>query len=197
MSCRSAIACLLAVFATTACDRTPAAPQASPDQADASVPAPDEAVAAPATGASAVLKLDRSHKGEAAPTLSFAAPDGKPTTLAAFAGKPVLVNLWATWCVPCVVELPTLDKAARTLAGKVTVLAISQDSDAAKVAPFLTAKKLALAPYVDAKMALSLGYQASLPMTIMFGSDGREVWRRSGEFDWTSAEAQALIAEAS
>lgn len=196
MSCRSTIACLLAVLATTACDRTPPAPQASPDnRADASVPAPDEAVA-PAAPAATVAKLDRSHKGEAAPTLAFAAPDGKPVTLAAFTGKPLLVNLWATWCVPCVVELPTLDKAAQALRGKVTVLAISQDSDAAKVAPFLAGKKLALEPYVDAKMGLSLGYQASLPMTILFGADGREVWRRSGEFDWTSAEAKALIAEA-
>ena len=197
MSCRSAIACLLAVLATTACDRTPAAPQASQDNAaDATTPAPDEATAPAAPGAAA--KLDRSHKGEAPPTVGFAAPDGKTVTLAAFKGKPVLVNLWATWCAPCVVELPTLDRAATSLAGKVTVLAISQDSDAAKVAPFLAAKKLtALQPYVDAKMALSLGYQANLPTTVMLGSDGREVWRRSGDFDWTSAEAQALIAEAS
>ncbi|RZM04396.1 MAG: TlpA family protein disulfide reductase [Sphingomonas sp.] len=196
MSCRSAIACLLAVLATTACDRTPAAPQASQDNAaDASTPAPDEATAPAAPGGAA--KLDRSHKGEAPPAVAFAAPDGKTVTLAAFKGKPVLVNLWATWCAPCVVELPTLDRAAKSLAGKVTVLAISQDSDAAKVAPFLAAKKLtALQPYVDAKMGLSLGYQANLPTTIMLGSDGREVWRRSGDFDWTSAEAQALIAEA-
>ncbi len=199
MSCRSAIACLLAVLATTACDRTPAAPQASPDNAgataSASTPAPDEATAAapaPAAGA-----LDRSHKGETPPSIAFTTPDGKPATLAQFKGKPVLVNLWATWCIPCVVELPTLDKAAQQLAGKVVVLAISQDTDAAKVAPFLAAKNLfALKPYVDAKMGMSLGYQASLPMTVMIGSDGREVWRRMGGFDWTSAEAKALIAEA-
>ena len=196
MSCRSAIACLLAVLATTACDRTPAAPQASQDNVPAaSTPAPDEATApaAPVTAA----KLDRSHKGETPPAVSFAAPDGKTVTLASFKGKPVLVNLWATWCAPCVVELPTLDRAARSLAGEVTVLAVSQDSDAAKVAPFLAARTLtALQPYVDAKMALSLGYQASLPTTVMLGSDGREVWRRTGDFDWTSAEARALIAEA-
>ena len=200
MSCRSAIACLLAVLATTACDRTPAAPQASQDNTaaasgPASTPAPDEATAPAAPVAAA--KLDRSHKGETPPPATFVAPDGKAVTLASFKGKPVLVNLWATWCAPCVVELPTLDRAAKALAGKVTVLAISQDSDAAKVAPFLAAKQLAtLKPYVDAKMALSLGYQANLPTTVMLGSDGREVWRRSGDFDWTSAEAKALIAEA-
>lgn len=199
MSCRSAIACLLVALATTACDRTPAAPQASPDNgatALADRPAPDEATAAPAAATGAAM-LDRSHKGETPPAIVFAAPDGKTVTLAAFKGKPVLVNLWATWCIPCVVELPTLDKAAQDLAGKVQVLAISQDTDAAKVAPFLAAKRLlALKPYVDAKMGLSIGYQASLPMTLMIGSDGHEIWRRMGGFDWTSAEAKALIAEA-
>jgi thiol-disulfide isomerase/thioredoxin len=163
--------------------------------ASATTPAPDEATAPAAPAAAA--KLDRSHKGETPPAVTFVAPDGKNVTLAAFKGKPVLVNLWATWCAPCVVELPTLDRAAKSLAGKVTVLAISQDSDSAKVAPFLAAKKLtALQPYVDAKMAFSLGYQASLPTTVMIGSDGRELWRRTGDFDWASAEAQALIAEA-
>lgn len=197
MSCRSAIPCLLAVLATSACDRTPAPSQASPDNAaaaasDATARAPDEATA-PAVP---VAALDRSHRGETPPAVAFAAPDGKSVTLASFKGKPVLVNLWATWCVPCVVELPTLDKAARALAGKTMVLAISQDTDAAKVAPFLAGRKLALAPYVDAKMALSLAYQANLPMTIMIGSDGREVWRRLGGVDWTGPEARALIAEA-
>ncbi|PMW91389.1 thioredoxin, partial [Pseudomonas sp. FW215-R2] len=71
--------------------------------------------------------IDRSHKGEAAPTVSFEGPDGKPMTLAAFTGKPVLVNLWATWCGPCVKEMPTLDAAAATI----PVATISQDKDRA------------------------------------------------------------------
>ena len=53
--------------------------------------------------------FDRSHKGEAAPAYGFADPTGKQTTLAAYKGTPVLLNLWATWCAPCVAEMPTLD----------------------------------------------------------------------------------------
>eukprot|EP01037_Dinobryon_pediforme_P034173 gene34174-39968_t len=82
-------------------------------------------------------KIDRSHKGEAAPTISFEDPAGKTTSLAAFKGKPLLVNLWATWCGPCVKEMPTLDQAAATIA----VVPISQDKDRPTVAAFFAKEK--------------------------------------------------------
>src|SRR3546814_11753615 len=65
-------------------------------------------------GASAVKpgEVDRSHKGEAAPTVTFTAPAGKTVTLADFKGTPVLLNLWATWCAPGVADRPTLDALA-------------------------------------------------------------------------------------
>ena len=70
-----------------------------------------------------------SHKGKPAPDAAFNDPDGGEISLADFKGKPVLVNLWATWCAPCVKELPTLDRlpgAPRD--GGCSVVAISQDS---------------------------------------------------------------------
>src|SRR5438067_3088236 len=115
--------------------------------------------AAPAVEAGPQKGVDRSHKGDAAPAASFNTPDGKPITLAKFRGVPVLVNFWATWCGPCVKELPTLDKlaAARRIDGQLGVVAVSQDSGPqASVDAFL--KKLNvtdLAPYHDPKMALS------------------------------------------
>ncbi len=199
MVSRSLIACLLVLGLVAGCDRKsepPAQPQAPANvTADEVAPAPDEVTGGEATGPSKpVEKLDRSHKGEAAPVVAFEAPDGKRTTLAAFRGKPVLVNLWATWCAPCVAELPTLDALATS--GKVRVIAVSQDQDPAKVAPFLDQRKVTLAGYRDPALGLSLAYKANLPMTILFDGEGREVWRMAGGFAWNGADAAKLIAEA-
>ena len=138
--------------------------------------------------------LDRSHKGEAASTLPFQAPDGSKTSIAAFAGKPVLINLWATWCAPCVAEMPTLDKVAE----RMQVVAISQDlKGAEQVDPFFAKAGLKnIKRYLDPGVTLSVAYQASLPTSILYDSAGKEVWRMTGGMDWTSATATELLAEA-
>lgn len=185
------------------CDRKSPAPEqanvvtANAVSADevASGPAPDEATG-PATSTE---KLDRSHKGETGPTVAFTAPDGKSVTLASFKGKPLLLNMWATWCAPCVAEMPMLDAAAKSLEGKVKVIAVSQDLQGVeKVTPFFAAKKFTtLKPYLDPKLGLSLAYQANLPTTILYDSAGKEVWRMTGGYEWNTPAAAKLIAEAS
>ncbi|HZC37639.1 MAG TPA: TlpA disulfide reductase family protein, partial [Sphingomicrobium sp.] len=99
--------------------------------------------------------VDGSHKGQPAPDATFNDPDGAETSLATFSGKPVLVNLWATWCAPCVKELPTLDRLSE--AKGVAVIAVSQDSGPhASVEAFLASHKIVnLAAYQDAKSNLS------------------------------------------
>lgn len=191
-SARVAIVCLLALTAA-GCDRQSPPPEQANAQANATAPSPDEATGA---GSTAQIGVDRSHKGEAAPATTFKDAAGKPTTLAAFKGKPVLVNLWATWCGPCVAELPTLEALAKS--GKVRVAAISQDTGAAaKVPAFLKDHGApTLTPYLDDTMALSTGWSANLPTTILFDSAGKEVWRWNGGNDWNSAAAARLIAEA-
>ena len=108
------------------------------------------------------------------------------------------MNLWATWCAPCVKELPTLDKLASS--GAIKVLAVSQDSGPQpSVVAFLKSHRLGtLQPYQDDKMALSgaLGPDTVLPTSILIGADGKEVWRYVGDLDWTSPEAAKLLAEA-
>lgn len=205
MSSRMLIVCLLGgALMVAGCDRkSPPPEQAGPEQANvvqanmasADEVAPDEATGAPATPAE---KIDRSHKGEAGPTVSFTAPDGKPVTLADFKGKPLLLNLWATWCGPCVAEMPTLDAVAGTLKDRVQVVAVSQDLQGAeKVTPFFAQKNFAnLQPYLDAKAGLSLAYQANLPTTILYDSHGKEVWRMLGGNAWNTPAAAKLIAEA-
>jgi thiol-disulfide isomerase/thioredoxin len=119
--------------------------------------------------------------------------------LADLKGKPVLVNLWATWCAPCVKELPTLDKLAKS--GAVSVVAVSQDTAPhASVVAFLQAHQIStLQPYQDSNMGLSgaLGPDTVLPTSILLDANGKEVWRYVGDLDWTSPEAAKLLGEAS
>ena len=158
-----------------------------------------EASQAPPADASLGKGVDRSHKGQSAPTASFTAPGGGKVTLGKFAGTPVLVNLWASWCGPCVKELPTLEALEAEQVGKLAVIAISQDDGAsATVDAFLGAKKIGrFAAYHDPATALmsALGVQV-LPTTLLYDAAGKEVWRYTGDMDWTSGEAAKLLAEA-
>lgn len=196
MPSRSGTVFLLgAALAAAACDRqTPAPEQAN--VADAAVLTSDEVAPGGAKPAASVGGVDRSHKGETAPQLAFLDPGGKKVTLADFRGEPVLLNLWATWCAPCIKEMPSLNTAAGTMRGKVRVVTVSQDMQREKVGPFFAERKLDnLTPYVDPDLGLSMAYKANLPITIMLDAEGREVWRVSGAMDWAGSEAQALMNE--
>ncbi len=158
-----------------------------------------EAPQAPAAEAESGKGLDRNQQGKAAPITSFKNPDGGDASLASFKGTPVLVNLWATWCAPCVKELPTLDALSRR-AGAPRVIAVSQDiAPRASVEAFLDRHKVTdLEAWHDPAMSLSgaLGAEV-LPTTIYYDARGRELWRYVGDLDWTGAEAARLLGEAS
>jgi thiol-disulfide isomerase/thioredoxin len=144
-------------------------------------------------------KLDRSHAGTPAPTGEFEDPDGEPVSFAVFEGKPLLVNLWATWCTPCVAEMPTLDALAGKTDGRLQVLALSQDADGrAKVQAFFDQHHFrTIEPYLDAKMEMMGALKLdTLPTTILYDARGREIWRVVGREDWRSDRAAALLNEA-
>jgi len=143
----------------------------------------------------AAPKLDRTHKGSAAPTAAFVDHAGKPVRIADFKGRPVLVNLWATWCAPCIAEMPALDRLAARGKGKVMVLPVSQDlAGWHGVDKFFTGAKFpALTPYLDRENALALKLGAAgLPVSVLYDAQGREVWRVAGPVEWDKVDAAAL-----
>ena len=142
--------------------------------------------------------VDRSFAGESMPAVQLTDPSGATLATAELKGKPLLVNLWATWCVPCVAEMPLLDELAGELGGAVRVLTISQDMNGEVVAPFFAERRLANLPqWIDTEMRLPPALKApGLPLTVLYDAEGKEVWRVMGGFDWSGAEAREMIAEA-
>lgn len=133
-----------------------------------------------------------------APAFTFKDADGKDLTLADRKGKVLLVNLWATWCAPCVKEMPSLDRLQAELGGPdFEVVAISLDRGGLnEVKPFFEANGIkALAPYLDPQMTAMKAAQPlpGLPTSILVDREGREVGRLPGAADWSGEEAKALI----
>jgi len=185
LSLRTVLVLIPALFAVAACDRQ-AATTSQPERA-----------AVPASGKTR-SPIDLTQKGKPAPADAFTAPDGKPVTMASFRGKPVLVNLWATWCGPCVKEMPALDRIAARDKAAYTVITVNQGDDAAAVTKWWGERTLPnLAPYRDADSKLSFAFGTGvLPTTILFDKDGKEVWRVTGAADWEGAVAAELLSAA-
>lgn len=143
-------------------------------------------------------KLEHTADGTQPPAYAFFDGTGKRLTPADFKGKVVVMNLWATWCAPCKLEMPTLAKLAQTYAGKpVVIVAVSIDkADALEQAKAFIAQNAPLAFYNDpeAKLPWALKPAASgMPTTLILGKDGLERGRISGEADWAGPGAKAVI----
>ena len=138
----------------------------------------------------------RSFAGTPLPAMQFSDADGNTLDLAAQDG-PVLINLWATWCAPCVVEMPQLDALAAEMEGEVRVITVSQDVRGAEVVtPFFAQKGFTqLEPWLDPDAQLSAQFtpEGLLPLTILFDAQGKEMLRVAGAYEWDSAEAAATI----
>lgn len=177
---RSPLILALSLLLLAGCDRAGEAP-AQPVEADLRVPAGE---------------VVRRFAGTPLPAMTFADPAGGVLDLAAQDG-PVLVNLWATWCVPCVKEMPQLDALAATLGEEVRVITVSQDVRGAEVVvPFFAKAGLErLEPWLDPEAALSAQFTpgGALPLTILFDATGKEVWRVTGAYEWDTPEAAALV----
>jgi len=174
-----------------------------PDKAAASCPAASRALAA---------KLAPLARGDAAavavasdlrmgPALAFERADGSKATLADFRGRAVLLNLWATWCVPCRAEMPALDRLQADKGGKdFEVVAVNVDTARLeRRAAFLDGIGVkALERYADPsgdafETLRKDGKALGLPVSLMIDRDGCEVASAAGAVKWDSPDAVALI----
>lgn len=132
-----------------------------------------------------------------APQTAFTTGEGKSVTLADSRGRVVLVNFWATWCIPCVKEMASLDRLEAALGGEgLKVIAISQDrSGIEAVRPFYDKLSLAhLGAYLDPQGAVARSFQVTaLPVSVVIDRQGREVGRLLGPAEWDSPQALALL----
>jgi thiol-disulfide isomerase/thioredoxin len=142
-----------------------------------------------AAAAGGVLWYGRQGAGEAAPAdlweQRFPRPDGGELALATLRGRPLLINFWATWCPPCVKEMPELDRFARAQAGKLAVVGLAIDAPE-PVRVFLKRQPVSfdvgLAALAGSDLARALGNPAgSLPFTVLLDARGAVARRKLGE----------------
>src|SRR5262249_18337876 len=141
--------------------------------------------------------------GDSLADLVFTGPDGHPTNLSAFSGKTLLVNLWATWCVPCRAEMPTLDRLAKERDGAdfaVLTIDVDDSAEAVKRAPaFLQEIGVENLPfYSDPSVGVlnavkKRGIVIGLPTTPLGGPKGCRIGVLEGPAVWDSADARALL----
>jgi thiol-disulfide isomerase/thioredoxin len=131
------------------------------------------------------------------PDITFADAAGKPKTLADFKGKIVLLNIWATWCVPCREEMPAFDALQTKLGGEdFAVVAVNIDKGGPEKAQAFLKETGAthLAIYTDPSGKLFSTLKAvGMPTTLLIDREGREIARLVGPADWASPEAIAVM----
>ncbi|WP_245613267.1 TlpA family protein disulfide reductase [Skermanella stibiiresistens] len=131
------------------------------------------------------------------PDLGFIGPSGAQASLSDFKGKIVLLNLWATWCAPCVKEMPSLDALQARLGGEdFQVVALSLDRGGRNVVqPFFERLGIRnLEMYLDPpSAAMGTLKPRGLPTTLVIDRDGFELGRLEGEADWNSEEAVRML----
>lgn len=144
-----------------------------------------------------LLRLLVHREGVPLPSLPFFDEIGNETMLADWRGKVLVVNFWATWCPPCRLEMPSLDRLQENLGGEdFEVLAISQDRDGAeKARKFYDSVGIAhLAVHVDEGGALARKVKVlGLPATLLVDRAGNEVARLTGEARWDAEEVQRMV----
>jgi cytochrome c biogenesis protein CcmG, thiol:disulfide interchange protein DsbE len=147
-----------------------------------------------------ILALAACNSGSRPPRINTVAPDftvkdaDRTLTLSQYKGKPVLLNFWATWCPPCVEEMPSLVQLQQKMQGKVTVIAVSMDVDDDAYHHFIKVKNVNLLTVRDGDQKSSTLYGTfKYPETYVIDSKGMIRRKFIGAVNWNDPEIQAYL----
>ena len=133
-----------------------------------------------------------------APDFTFPGLDGKMVSLSDYRGKVVLVNIWATWCPPCVDEMPSMEKLYRKFKGKnFEILAVSIDEPGLKaVAPFMKKSNLTFPALIDSEGAIKAVYGITgVPESFIVDKQGILIKKIVGPVDWATPDIFRFFSE--
>lgn len=107
-----------------------------------------------------------------------------------YRGKPLIINVWASWCSPCRSEMGSLDRLARRYGGKhFNVIGISTDDDGSAAEAFIKRSKISFVNYLDSKVFLENMLGANtIPLTVLVDANGRVLDKIRGAHEWDSPE---------
>lgn len=136
--------------------------------------------------------------GDALPSVSMSGLNGPDRVLSSYAGRPLIVNVWASWCGPCRAEAASLERLAWSEAGqRFTIIGVSTDDYVSKAKGWLKQSNATLSHFIDHNLVLEHLLGASqIPTTVLFDDKGTFVERFYGAQEWDSPEAVKQIESA-
>jgi thiol-disulfide isomerase/thioredoxin len=151
--------------------------------------------ALPAAAAEAAGEVD---PGQVLREAAMQGLNGPPASLSQFRGRPLIINVWASWCGPCRAEMASLERLAwREPAAQFKIIGISTDDDPAAARAQLKRSNATISHYIDSELRLESMLGASrLPLTVLVDARGRVIEKVYGAREWDGPEALALIGRA-
>jgi len=130
-----------------------------------------------------------------APPFDLRDPEGKPVRLADFAGKPLIVNFWATWCPPCRAEMPSLERAWQALKPEgIGVIAINVGEESEVIDRFTMETEVSFPLPMDLETRVISQWQVrGLPTTYVVDADGKLAYIATGEREWDDPALLDLV----